>query len=147
MDAAALATATLGVLTPYVVKGVEGFISSAGKDAYEKCKSLLILLRGRLSKDPEASEQLARFEEKPARYRPVLESILTEKLANDSAFGHEIRELLAGMGPSLEIIQKMKEGEDVTGLEVEQLERGTVRIEQEIEKGKAIKGGRFGKLG
>ena len=147
MDSAALATTTLAVLTPYLVKGVEGFVSEAGKDAYEKCKSLLSLLKARLSSDPAASEQLARFEEKPHRYRQALESLLAEKLTTDSVLGNQIHELLQDMGPSLKIIQKINEAEDVTGVEADEMESGDLHVEQEIGKGKGIKGASIKRIG
>jgi hypothetical protein len=71
-----LAASIMTVLMPYATMGAQEFVKSVGKDAYEKAKSLLGTLKARWARDREATETLARFEEKPERYRPVLEDIL-----------------------------------------------------------------------
>lgn len=40
----------------------------------------------------------------------------------------------------------MKEGENVTGLEADEVRRGTVRVEQTIDKGTHVKGATIGKI-
>jgi hypothetical protein len=143
----ALATAVISILSPYLAKGAEEFMKAAGKDAYDKAKKILTTLKARWAGDEEARDQLARFEEKPERYQPVLEDILQEKLAQDKELVGELTQLLNEMDPTVEIIQKMKEAEEVMGLEAKEMASGQVRVEQEIDKGKKITGAKFDRLG
>jgi hypothetical protein len=142
-----IAATVIGVLSPYLAKGAEEFIKAAGKDAYEKAKMLLGTLKARWAGDKEASEQLARFEEKPERYRPVLEDILHEKLAQDNDLMTELNRLLQEMGPTLNVVMKMKEAEDVTGLEAKEMAGGRASVTQEIEKGKNVTGAKIDRIG
>jgi len=142
-----LAASVMSVLMPYVTVGTQAFVKSAGSDAYQKVKSMLGTLKARWSGDEEATETLARFEEKPERYRPVMEDILKEKLSQDVELAEELATLLNEMGPSLEIIQQMEEGRRVTGLEAEQMSGGTARVRQDIERGEDVTGARIGRIG
>src|SRR5437764_1171906 len=99
-----LATKVVAVLLPFVSKGVEEFASKVGDSAYEKAKTLLTTLKQKWSGDKEATESLIRFEEKPERYKTVLEDILQEKLAEDYDLASQVARLLQEMGPTLEII-------------------------------------------
>lgn len=144
---ATLAGSVIAVLTPYVKQSAEEFARFAGQAAYEKTKSLLESLKARWADDKEASETLERFQEKPERYQPVLNDILEEKLSKDQALASDIGRQLKEMGPVLEIIQKIKEGENITGLEAGQVSGGKARVSQEIEKGKGVTGAKIDRLG
>jgi hypothetical protein len=107
---ATLAANVVAVLAPYVAVGAQEFVRNAGKDAYEKAKTMLASLRAKWTGDEEATDALTRFEEKPERYAPVLEDVLNEKLAEDKELAMVLSTLLNEMGPSLEVVQKMEEG-------------------------------------
>jgi SOS response regulatory protein OraA/RecX len=140
-------TGVMTVLLPYVTKGAEEFAKAAGKDGYEKAKNLLGALKKRWSKDKEATDQLANFEKKPERYQPVLEDILAEKLSQDKEFADELAQILKEMGPTLEVIQKMKEAENVVGLEAKEMVGGKAKVDQEIEKAKNVTGSKIDRIG
>lgn len=142
-----LASGIIGVLMPYVKKGAEEFISSAGKDAYEKSKAILETIKRRWSGDKEASGTLGLFEEKPERYKSAVEDILREKLAQDTGLADELQKMLKEMGPDFEIIQKMKIGEKVTGLEADEITKGKAKVTQEIEQAKDITGAKIKRIG
>ena len=142
-----LAANVMTVLMPYAAMGAQEFVKSAGKDAYEKAKSLMATLKARWAGNDEAIDTVARFEEKPERYQPVLKDILEEKLIQDPDLAAQLATLLNEMGPSLEIIQQMEEGRRVTGLEAEQMSGGTARVRQDIERGEDITGARIGRIG
>jgi hypothetical protein len=144
---AGLAASVMTVLIPYAAKGAEEFSKSVGKDAYEKVKSLLSILKTRWAGDKEAMNILARFEEKPQLHQTMLEDILIERLAQDKELAKELVNQLNNMGPELEIIQKMEEGRRVTGLEAEEMNKGRARVYQDVERGEDIRGGRFGRIG
>jgi hypothetical protein len=142
-----LASTTMGILMPYVKKGAEQFISSAGKEAYEKSKAILGILRKRWLEDKEATETLERFEQKPDRYKSALEDILNEKLAQDKGLAEELQKRLIDMDPDLEIIQKMNTAENVIGLEADEVVRGRAKVTQEIEQVKNVTGARIKRIG
>jgi hypothetical protein len=142
-----LAVGVMTVLMPYVATGAQEFAKSAGKSAYEKAKCLLATLKARWAADKEATETLARFEEKPQRYQPVLEDILQEKLSQDEELAAELATLLNEMGPTLEVIQQMEEGRRVTGLETDQMSGGRARVRQDIQKGEDVTGARISRIG
>jgi|SRR5215203_3710524 len=142
-----LAANVMTVLMPYAAMGAQEFVKSAGKEAYEKAKSLIGTLKARWARDEEATDAVARFEEKPERYRPALEDILTEKLASDEELATELATLLNEMGPTLEIVQQMEEGLRVTGLEAEQMSGGRASVRQDIERGEDVTGARIGRIG
>src|SRR5215212_7296283 len=110
-----LAANVMTVLMPYAAMGAQEFVKSAGKDAYEKAKSLMATLKARWAGNDEAIDTVARFEEKPERYQPVLKDILEEKLIQDPDLAAQLATLLNEMGPSLEIIQQMEEGRSQAG--------------------------------
>jgi peptide subunit release factor 1 (eRF1) len=76
-----------------------------------------------------------------------LEDILQEKLAQDKDLVDELTQLLNEMGPTVEIIQRMKEAEEVIGLEAQEMAGGQARVEQEMDKGKKITGAKIDRLG
>ncbi len=144
---ATLAASLMSVLMPYVTMGAQEFVKGAGKDAYEKVRSLLGTLKARWTGDEEAMETLTRFEEKPERYRPVLEDIVKEKLAQDKELAMVVATLLNEMGPTLEVVQRMEEGRRVTGLEAEEMSGGRARVDQDIGKGEDVTGARIRRIG
>jgi hypothetical protein len=142
-----LVSGVMGVLVPYIKKGAEEFISSAGKDAFEKSKAILETLKRKWSGDKEATETLEHFEEKPDRYKSAIEDILKEKLSQDKEFAEELQKMLKDMGPELEIIQKMKTAENVTGLEADEIIEGKAKVTQEIEKARDVTGAKIKRVG
>ena len=135
-----LSTKVMAVLLPFITKGAEEFATKVGDAAYEKAKALLSTLKQRWLGDKEATESLVRFEEKPERYKMVLEDILQEKLAEDHDLAAQVARLLQEMGPTLEIIQQMEEGKDILGLKAKELRKGRYRVTQDIAKGEGITG-------
>ena len=144
---ATLATNVVAVLAPYVAVGAQEFVRNAGKDAYEKAKTMLAALKAKWTGDEEATDALTRFEEKPERYAPVLEDVLNEKLAEDNELAAVLTTLLNEMGPSLEVVQKMEEGRKVTGLEADEMTGGRATVDQEIGTGEDVTGAKIRRTG
>ena len=142
-----LATKVVAVLLPFVSKGAEEFATKVGDTAYEKAKNLLSTLKQRWSRDTEATESLVRFEQKPERYKTVLEDILQEKLVEDRDLAAQVARLLQEMGPSLEIIQQMEEGKGIIGLKAREMRSGRARVSQDITKAEEVTGAEFDTLG
>ena len=137
----------IAILLPYIKKGAEEFARVAGENAAEKAKSLLNTLKARWKGDKEATENLERFEEKPERYQFVLKDILKEKLAEDKDLAADLAEILNALGPTLDVIIKMKEAENVTGVKIGEFTDGKISSKIDIEKGKNIRGAEIDYLG
>ena len=135
-----LATSVMSVLLPYVSKGAEEFARFAGEAAFKKAKSLIDTLKAKLSGDKEASEALSHFEEKPERYQQILKDILQEKLEKDKGLADELGKLLRDLGPSLKVLQEMKEGSNVTGVKADKITGGDVSVTQKIDKASNVTG-------
>jgi hypothetical protein len=147
MEPITMAATAIGILGPYVAKGAEEFAKTAGKEAYEKTKKLFATLKTRWSGDEEATSTLTNFEKKPNRYEPVLKSILEEELAKDANFRTELARQLEEIGPYVEVIQKMKKGEDITGLQVDEMNKGKAIVNQEMDEAKNVIGAVVKRLG
>lgn len=146
-----LAVQVVAILLPFVKKGTDKFASeigqAAGQEAASKVKNLLNTLKTRWKTDKEASDELARFEEKPERYQPVLEDILKEKLAEDKDLASELRQIVDSLGPNLKVIQKMDIGKDVTGPDIGEVKSGNIYVDQDIKEGTNIIGAKINKFG
>ena len=140
MEPITIAATAIGILGPFVAKGAEEFVKTAGKEAYEKTKKLFATLKTRWSGDEEAMSTLTNFEKKPDRYESVLKSILQEDLAKDPNFRTELARQLEQIGPYVEVIQKMKKGEDIIGIQVDEMNKGKAIVNQEIDEAKNVQG-------
>jgi SOS response regulatory protein OraA/RecX len=135
-----LTTKVMTILLPLVSKGAEEFAGKVGDAAYEKAKSLLMAIKQKWSGDQEVVENLARFEEKPERYKVVLEDILREKLSDDRDFASKLSQQLREIGPALEVIQEMDEGRNITGLRAKEMGSGKAKVTQHITKADSVTG-------
>lgn len=142
-----LGAKVVDVLMPYVKKGAEQFKRDVGIAACEKVEDLARTLKERLSGDKTTMDMLNEFEKKPEEYKPVLEKILQKKVEQDKDLATELTKHLKDMGPTLEVIQKMKEGEEVTGIEAEKITEGTTKVVQEIDKARKVVGVKAGVVG
>jgi len=147
VDAAALASKVISVLMPFVTTGVEEFTRAAGKAAYEKIQSLIATLKKKWAGDSEASQNLTRFEEKPDRYKLVLEDILKEKVSKDRDLADQLERMLGELGPEIDIIQKMKFGERIVGLDADDMRSGQARVKQEIDEAKDVTAAKIKRIG
>ena len=58
---APLAANVVAVLAPYVAVGTQGFVRTAGKDAYEKAKPMVAELTGSYAADPAYAAKIKRY--------------------------------------------------------------------------------------
>lgn len=145
--ATGLATKVVGILSPYLEKSAEEFAKAAGQAAYDKSKSLLEILKKKFLGDKEATETLTNFQQKPERYKLVLEDILKEKISSDKAFADELQKHLEDIGPQLDVIIKMEDAEKATGINADEMTEGKAKVDMDIKKGKDVIGVRVGRIG
>jgi len=146
-----LASNAVAALMPFIKKGAEEFAGELGKSAAEKVKGLLNTIKRRLSGDKEAAPVLENFEQKPDRYSSPLTDILREKLDQDQGFVQELEKNLREIkeaSPILNVYLKMAEGKNVTGVEIDEIQTGNIKVDMNIEKGEQVvgyKGKSFGR--
>jgi hypothetical protein len=145
-----LASTAVAALIPYIKKGAEEFAGELGKAAAEKVKGLLGALKRRLSGDKEAAPVLENFEQKPDRYNSALTDILKEKLDQDQGFVQELERTLREIkeaSPVLNVYLKMAEGKRVTGAEIDEILKGNVKVDMDIQKGEDVTGAKVKRIG
>lgn len=146
-DIISLASNVIAILLPYIKNGTDEFARQTGITAANAAKNILDTLKTKWKGDKEAADSLTHFEEKPDRYQTVIEDILNEKLAEDESLAAELTRILESVGPTLNVLIKIKEGEDIIGLEADEVTGGTITTDLDIEKGKKITGAKVGRLG
>ena len=141
MDPVTISAATVALLSPYVKKTAEAFAEEAGKAIFTKTKELVTWVKSKLS--PEGNSTLNRFEKDPDKYAPYLRDVLTEQMQSDETFLVELAkrtEEIKNAAPSVDVVIKMKEAEEVVGVKLREHKHGAVKANIDIEKGKKITG-------
>ncbi len=142
-----IASGVTAILVPFLTKGAQEFVRVAGEAAYEKTKSLLQELKAKWVGDKQASETLARFEEKPEAHQAEMEQTLAKKMTEDKALEQDMDRRLKDLGPVVVVFQKMKDAEDVTGAEVDDMTAGRLGVNQDIDKAKKVTGVKIKRMG
>jgi hypothetical protein len=148
-----LAGQAVAALTPLLKKGAEALVNELGTKlgdnvataTVDKLKGLLNRIRVKFSGDDEAVDALRNFEKKPDRYASTVQDILKERLDKDKDFAKELDGLVKGV--NLNIIIKMTEGKEVTGLKSKEMKSGTANVNMDIGKGEKITGAEFESIG
>ena len=147
---AQLATTVVTILAPYAAKTAKEFVETLGETAYQRAKGLMESLKLRWagkSEDQEAAVVLEQFEKKPDRYEPVLRDVLEEKIASDPVLAEDLASQVRELGPVLEVVQRLRNAEAVTGLEAKEMKAGKAAINQDIEGGRDITGAKIDRIG
>jgi len=135
-----LVTTIIGVVSPYLAKGAEEFAKSAGTAAFNGAKALVARLSQWWSQEPVAAAAANSFKSDPQRYGKILGDQLEYDLAKDPSLADELRRLVNGMGPSVEVIQKIEVARGVTGADIGSLAAGQVRVQQEFQDAQNVVG-------
>jgi hypothetical protein len=150
MDPASIAAALGALLVPFLKKVAEDFAGEAGKYVQGRAKSLWERLRLRLEGDPKAKEALDGFAADPEGRKKEFEAVVGSHVAEDSALRDELAAALAEIqrqAPHVTVVQRMKEAENVTGVEARAFRRGTVEVTQEADRAKDVRGAKFDEIG
>jgi hypothetical protein len=124
-----------------------GALNAVEEQAKKTANAVADRIRSWWSGDEVASADLERFEQEPDIYQPVVERRLVERLTDDPAMQRELAALLEGQAPQVEVLQTIAEANGVTGARVDEMRRGTLRVEQRIEKGENVTGADITRLG
>jgi hypothetical protein len=136
----ALVATIMGVVSPYLAKGAEAFAKEAGKEAFKGVKALADRLGRWWNGDPVASAVAQNFPAAPEKYGRVLAGLLADELARDPALASELKGLVEQMGPTVNVVQKIKVAGDVTGADIGALVRGSLQVTQDVEYADTVTG-------
>ena len=142
-----LVAATVALVTPYLVKGAEGFSEAAGKDAYEAVKALVGRLSAWWADKPAAKAAAEDMKRDPEENASILAGALERGIARDPQFESELRELVEKANPHLEVIQKIEIADGVTGAKIDDFLNGKVVVRQEIGDAKNVVGADIKRMG
>ena len=153
MEFATLAAAAVAALTPHVKGVVEDFAGAAGEIAREKAKALLQRLKEKFSGDGYMAGTLDRFEnaDKPEEYAEQVEKLVIEAAEQDAEFASDVQGLveeIEAAGPTIKVVQKIKEAKIALAAEVGEMTSGALDVEQDlgkVDEGTAVKIGKIGK--
>jgi hypothetical protein len=130
----------MGALLKIVGKAGEGVVDAVGDAAKETATGLFGKIRAWWSGDTSASDDLAKFEQEPDVYQPVVEARLIKKLTAEPHMQAELAALVEEAGPQAEVFQKIASAHGVTGAQVAELSRGRLHVVQEIENATDVTG-------
>ena len=143
----ALIGTVMGIVSPYLVKGAEEFAESAGAAAAEGAKALVTRLSQWWSREPVAGAAAEALPADPERYGKVLGDQLAYELEKDPALAEDLRTLVDGMGPSVEVVQRIEVARGVTGADIGTMVSGAVRVHQEFRDAQNVTGFKANKVG
>lgn len=142
-----LVVTVIGIVSPYLAKGAEEFAKLAGETAFKGTKALVTRLSTWWAAEPVAAAAVQHYAADPKRYGKVLAAQLGHDLERDPSFAEELRQLVNGLGPRVDVIQQMEVAENVTGADVRDLVSGSLRIEQHIDNARNVTGLKADRIG
>jgi hypothetical protein len=96
MDINAIATATIAILSPYLVKASEEAAKQAGNAAWKKATEIHQAIKARFKKEKDKfpTQALKQFEKEPEKRKGTMEDVLKEVLEKDPEFSQSLLNLL-----------------------------------------------------
>jgi hypothetical protein len=143
----ALVAAAISIVGPYIAKGAEEFAKEAGKESLGAVKALADRLQMWWSGEPVAAAAAEHFALDPKKYSTILGELLASDLANDERFASEVRELVSGVGPHVEVVQRIEIAKGVTGADVDELVRGSIHVAQQMREAQDVTGFKAKRVG
>jgi hypothetical protein len=143
MDPATLAAGAIALLTPYLAKAGTEFAGEAGKAAWRLAGRLLDRLQSAVRDKPRQQKTLEDFSSEPSSSAAATQEMLKRMLEKDRTLAGEVDSILQEvkrLGPSVSVVQRMKEAEDVVAVKARRIRSGSVEVNQEVEKGRNITG-------
>jgi hypothetical protein len=151
MDPATIAAGAAALLAPYLKKAGEEFAGEAGKYVQGKARDVWQKIRAALDGDPPAKVVLDRFESDPDANADEFAAKVEEKIGADRPLAEAIAADVAEVkrkGPSIHIVQKIGEAEELIGIRAKRVAAGTIDLTQEVTVAKEkVVGGEFEEIG
>lgn len=142
-----LAGKALQLVAPYLAKGGEKVAEALGEEIGSQVKGLVERIRARFRREPAKAEVLDQYAADPAANEGVAQATLAREMEADPAFRAQVESDVNRFGPVLSVVQRIREGNEVTGAEIENVKKGLIQVHQELEKGDHIVGAKIGNFG
>ena len=147
MDPLSIGSAVVSLLTPFVKDAGQELAETLGQAGAGKVKELLVWMKSKFAGDPAATQDLQRFGKSPEKFGPSLEESIQQKADTDPQFRAEITQMMKELGPVIAVVQNLKTGKGVTGVDADNLRSGKVDVRQTIDGGENITGARIKDIG
>jgi hypothetical protein len=142
-----LAATAIATVAPYLAMGAEEFAKEAGKEAAGAIKLLVEKLSSWWSGNAVAKAGAENLPSNPELYSKLLSDLLSKELQGNEPLANDIKRLLREAEPHVEVVQRMKVGERVTGADIMKIASGSLHVTQEIDSAKDVVGVRADQLG
>lgn len=142
-----LAGKALQLVAPYLAKGGEKVAEALGEQIGGQVKGLVDRITARFRREPAQAQVLDEYAADPAANEGAAQATLARELEADPTFRAQVEQDVNRFGPVLSVVQRIKEGKEVTGAEFDEVRKGLIQVHQEIDKGEniiGIRGGSFG---
>lgn len=137
----------MGALFKVVDKVGEGALDAVGDVAKDTAASVFAKVKSWWSGDASASDDLAKFEAEPDIYQPVVQARLLKKLAAEPEMQAELAAMMTQAGPQVEVFQTVAAAHGITGAKIEEMLRGRVYVEQNVQNASDVTGVDIKRLG
>lgn len=142
-----LAGKALQLVAPYLAKGGGKVAEVLGEEIGTQVKGLLGRIRARFRREPAHTDVLDRYAADPAANEGALQATLAREMETDPAFRAEVERDVNRFGPVLSVVQRIREGKEVTGAEIDAMKKGLVQVHQEMDRGENVTGARIKDFG
>lgn len=142
-----LAGKALQLVAPYLAKGGEKVAEALGEEIGVQVKGLVERIRARFRRQPADAGVLDRYAADPGAVEGEARETLAREMEADPAFRAEVEREVKRFGPVLSVVQRIKNGEEVTGAEIETVKKGLIQVHQEMDVGKKVVGAKIGTFG
>jgi hypothetical protein len=137
----------MGALLRAAGRAGDGVLDAVQDQARETATGVFARIRSWWSSDPAASRDLESFQSEPEIYSPVIEARLVRKLTEDLPIRAELEHMITGLGPQVEVFQRIATAHGITGAKIDEMTSGNVHVRQDISDANDVTGVDIRKLG
>lgn len=143
----ALAGKALQLVGPYIAKGGEKVAEALGEQIGTQLGGLVERIRARFRRDPAGAQVLDRYGADPRANEAAAQQVLAEEMERDPAFRTELERDVNRFGPVLAVVQRIQDGERITGAEIGTITRGLVQVHQDVGTARDVTGAKIDTFG
>lgn len=142
-----LAGKALQLVAPYVARGGAKVADALGEAIGAQLKEVVDRIRARFRLNPENASMLEQYAEDPTSNEPKARAALAREMEADPGFRAEIAAGVKRFGPVLNIVQRIRDGENVTGVEIESVRNGLMQVHQAMDRANGVVGAKINTFG
>ncbi len=143
----ALAGKALQLVGPYIARGGEKVAEALGEQIGKQVGGLVERIRAWFGRDPAGAQVLERYGSDPEANRAAAQQALAEGMDRDPAFRTELEREVNRFGPVLSVVQRIQDGERITGAEIRSITQGLVQVHQDVGTARDVTGAKIDTFG